>query len=70
MSVLPHMGSIGEHAGKIQRPELTFTTAAQSYLQVATPDDFADAFWGLYTMLFFTGTPIGARSSAEECDSR
>lgn len=39
---------------------MTFTTAAQSYLQVATPDRLRGRVLGLYTMLFFAGTPIGA----------
>ena len=39
---------------------MTFTTAAQSYLQLGTPDRLRGRVMGLYTMLFFAGTPVGA----------
>jgi len=39
---------------------MTFTTSAQSYLQVNTPADMRGRLMGLYTMLFFAGTPLGA----------
>lgn len=39
---------------------MTFTTAAQSFLQLATPDHLRGRVMGIYTMLFFAGTPIGA----------
>jgi MFS family permease len=39
---------------------MTFTTAAQSYLQLGTPDHLRGRVMGIYTMLFFAGTPVGA----------
>ncbi len=39
---------------------MTFTTAAQSFLQLATPDHLRGRVMGIYTMLFFAGTPLGA----------
>ena len=39
---------------------MTFTTAAQSYLQVGTPDHLRGRVMGLYAMVFFAGTPVGA----------
>lgn len=39
---------------------MTFTTAAQSYLQVNAPSHMRGRLMGLYTMGFFAGTPIGA----------
>lgn len=39
---------------------MTFTTAAQSFLQLATPDHLRGRIMGIYTMLFFAGTPLGA----------
>lgn len=39
---------------------MTFTTAAQSYIQLGTPDHLRGRVMGMYTMLFFAGTPVGA----------
>jgi MFS family permease len=39
---------------------MTFTTAAQSYLQIGTPDRLRGRIMGLYAMFFFAGTPVGA----------
>ncbi len=39
---------------------MTFTTAAQSFVQLATPDRLRGRVMGIYTMLFFAGTPVGA----------
>jgi len=39
---------------------MTFTTAAQSYLQLGTPDHLRGRVMGIYAMLFFAGTPVGA----------
>lgn len=39
---------------------MTFTTSAQSYLQVNAPPHMRGRLMGLYTLLFFAGTPLGA----------
>ena len=39
---------------------MTFTTALQSFVQLATPAHMRGRVMGLYAMLFFAGTPIGA----------
>ena len=39
---------------------MTFTTAVQSYVQVRTPAHMRGRVMGIYTVVFFAGTPVGA----------
>lgn len=39
---------------------MTFTTSVQSYVQVRTPAHLRGRVLGVYTVVFFAGTPIGA----------
>ena len=39
---------------------MTFTTAVQSYAQVRTPAHMRGRVMGIYTVVFFAGTPVGA----------
>jgi len=39
---------------------MTFTTSVQSYIQVRTPAHMRGRVMGIYTVVFFAGTPVGA----------
>lgn len=39
---------------------MTATTSVQSFVQLRTPDHLRGRIMGIYTVLFFAGTPIGA----------
>ena len=39
---------------------MTFTTSVQSYVQVRTPAHMRGRVMGIYTVVFFAGTPVGA----------
>ena len=39
---------------------MKFTTAVQSYVQVRTPAHMRGRVMGIYTVVFFAGTPVGA----------
>lgn len=58
--VMPTWGSYAVTLPLCGLTAMTFTTAAQSFVQLRTPARLRGRVMGFYTVLFFAGTPIGA----------